>query len=230
MFRDEISLLKAENKKQLAELSIEEQQTIKDITRSINIFKVNSYDAQVIKRDLIGMAQELKLRDSSLSEDIGDNLKYFTNELIESSNGPSKREIIFKFVSTASGYFFMWFLMSAILQYGSLTWEVNPILWIFFAGMVIITFITDAILTPIFAAERGNKTGYDEFLKFLMGIVWTAIFLYLGLKYNNGNFLEINGGLVIAITGLTYLITKFLNIRNIRKLAKGKKNYISDLK
>lgn len=45
MFRDEISLLKAENKKQLAELSLEEQHTIRDITESINIFKVNSYDA-----------------------------------------------------------------------------------------------------------------------------------------------------------------------------------------
>lgn len=227
MFRDEVSLLEAENKKQLIELSFEEQQTIKDITRSINIFKVNSYDAQVIKRDLIGMAQELKLRDSSLGDAIGDDLKKFTNELIESSNGPSKMEILLKFLSTASGYFFAWFLLSALLQYGSLSWESSPFIYPFFAGMVIINFIAQGVLTPIFRTEKGAKSGFDTFLSFLMFVVWVAI-TYLLIDVNDT--VEINGGLVIVLSGLVFIITKFLNRRNIHKLAKEKDNYIADLK
>lgn len=67
------------------------------------------------------MAQELKLRDSSLNDAIGNNLKDFTNELIESSNGPSRTEIILKFFSKASGYFFVWFLLSAFFT----IWKYN---------------------------------------------------------------------------------------------------------
>lgn len=229
MFRDEISLLKAENKKQLAELSIDEQHIVKDVTRSINIFKVNSYDAQVIKRDLIGMAQELKLRDSSLKDAIGDNLKEFTNELIKSSNGPSKTEIVLKFLSKISGYFFIWFLMFSTLAYGGATWETSPFMYLFFAGMVIINFIAEGILTPIFATERGAKAGFEQFLSIWMGIAWVLIF-YFFILMDNDYVIEINGGIVTGISGLVYLITKFLSRRNIRKLVKGKKNYIADLK
>lgn len=173
------------------------------------------------------MAQELKLRDSSLNDAIGNNLKDFTNELIESSNGPSRTEIILKFFSKASGYFFVWFLLSAFLQYGSITWQASPFIYFFYAGMVIISFITEGILAPVFATERGSKGGFDRLFSLLMVVGW-AVITYLLI--NSDNTVKINGALVIVPSGLIFLITKLLNRKNISKLAKGKKNYISDLK
>ncbi|QUH21229.1 hypothetical protein [Alkaliphilus sp. B6464] len=66
---------------------------------------------RVIRRDLIGMAQELKLRGSSLKDSISEDLKEFTNEIIKNSGGPCKREILLNFLSKLSGYFFAWFLL-----------------------------------------------------------------------------------------------------------------------
>ena len=82
MFKSEVTLLKKENEEQSIELRKDDERVIKDIMKSMSVFKVNSYDAQVIQRDLIGMAQELKLRGSNLQEAIGDDLKGFTNEKI----------------------------------------------------------------------------------------------------------------------------------------------------
>ncbi len=77
MFKNEVSILKKENKLQANKLQAADSDTIEWITRGLSVFKVNSYDAEVIRRDLIGMSQELRLRDSSLKESIGDNLGGF---------------------------------------------------------------------------------------------------------------------------------------------------------
>lgn len=61
MFKSEVTLLKKENTKQLEILGNDSKEVINSIMKTMSIFKVNSYDAQVIHRDLIGMAQELEL-------------------------------------------------------------------------------------------------------------------------------------------------------------------------
>ncbi|MBX4262206.1 hypothetical protein KTC96_24550 (plasmid) [Clostridium estertheticum] len=227
MSKNEVILLKEENENQSTELREEDNRVIKNIMKSMSLFKVNSYDAQVIQSDLIGMAQELKLRNSSFQDTIGDDVKGFTNEIINSSNGPCKREILLNFLLKLSGYFFGWFAGLAFFAYGALSWESNPIIYFYYMGAVLIIFVTEGMITPLFITEKGLKKKLSSVFSIVIFVVFTTIIYFLN---DNQYTIEINAGYIILISAIVYLIVKYLNRININRLAKGKKNYIDDLK
>lgn len=227
MTQNEVILLKEENEKQSIELREDDEQIIKNIMKSMSMFKVNSYDAQVIQRDLIGMAQELKLRNSSLQEAIGNDVKGFTNEIINNSSGPCKREILLNLLFKLSGYFFVWFTLLAFTAYGGLSWEANPIIYLYYIGVALIIFVTEGMITPLFITEKGLKKKLYSLFSLVLFIVFSTIIYFLN---DNQYTREINGGYIIVISAIVYLIIKYLNKINIHRLAKGKKNYIDDLK
>ncbi|WLC88183.1 hypothetical protein [Clostridium estertheticum] len=227
MTQNEVILLKEENKKQSIELRKDDERNIKNIMKSMSMFKVNSYDAQVIQRDLIGMAQELKLRNSSLQEAIGDDVKGFTNEIINNSSGPCKREILLNLLLKLSGYFFAWFTGLAFVAYGGLSWEANPIIYFYYIGAVLIIFVTEGMITPLFITEKGLKKKLSSVFSILLFVVFSTIIYFLN---DNQYTIKINAGYIILISAIMYLIVKYLNVININRLAKGKKNYIDDLK
>lgn len=227
MHENEVILLKEENEKQSRELMKDDKRVIKDIMKSMSMFKVNSYDAQVIQRDLIGMAQELRLRNSSLQEAIGDDVKGFTNEIINNSSGPCKREILLNLSFKISGYFFVWFTGLAFGAYGGLSWEANPIIYLYYIGAVLIIFVTEGMITPLFITEKGLKKNLSSLFSIVLFVVLTTIIYFLN---DNQYTREVNGGYIIVISAIVYLIIKYLNRINIHRLAKGKKNYIDDLR
>lgn len=227
MFDNEVTLLKTENESQSINLSEDDQRVIKDIMKSMSMFKVNSYDAQVIQRDLIGMAHKLKLRESSLQEAIGDDVKGFTNEIISSSSGPCTREILLNFLSKLSGYFFVWFVGLAIGAYGGLSWEANPIIYITYIIAVCIIFIMEGLITPIFSTETGMKKNLQSLISISLFVTLTVIIYFI---QNPQYTKEVRAGYIIVVSGIMYLFTKYLNTRNIHRLAKGKNNYIEDLR
>ncbi|MCB2361609.1 hypothetical protein [Clostridium estertheticum] len=227
MTQNEVILLKEENEKQSRELREDDERNIKNIMKSMSMFKVNSYDAQVIQRDLIGMAQELKLRNSSLQEAIGDDVKGFTNEIINNSSGPCKREILLNLLLKLSGYFFAWFTGLSFVAYGALSWESNPIIYFYYIGAVLIIFVTEGMITPLFITEKGLKKKLSSVFSTLLFVIFSTIIYFLN---DNQYTIEINAGYIILISAIMYLIVKHLNIININRLAKGKKNYIDDLK
>lgn len=226
MFTNEVTLLKTENEIQSKNLRDDDRRVIKDIMKTMSMFKVNSYDAQVIRRDLIGMAYEMKLRDSSLQETIGDDVKGFTDEVIKNSFGPSMWEIILNFLMKLSGYFFAWFTLLAIGAYSSLTWKANPIVYLYFVGAVVLIFITEGIIAPRYITEKGYKKNLHSVISMLLLITLTFLIFLL----NDNNYTrEVNGGIIIAASGLVYLSSVYLNSNNIGRLAKGKRNFIDDL-
>ncbi|MBU3186714.1 hypothetical protein [Clostridium estertheticum] len=227
MIQNEVILLKEENEKQSIELREDDERNIKNIMKSMSMFKVNSYDAQVIQRDLIGMAQELKLRNSSLQEAIGDDVKGFTNEIINNSSGPCKREILLNLLLKLSGYFFAWFTGLSFVAYGGLSWEANPIIYFYYIGAVLIIFVTEGMITPLFITEKGLKKKLSSVFSTLLFVIFSTIIYFLN---DNQYTIEINAGYIILISAIMYLIVKYLNVININRLAKGKKNYIDDLK
>ncbi len=227
MFENEVKLLKRENEDQALELREEDWQMIKNIMKSMSIFKVNSYDREVIQRDLIGMAQELKLRDSSLQEAVGDDVKNFASEIINNSSGPCKREIWINFLEMLSRYFLFWFIAISIGGYGSLSWLANPIIYFYYTGVVLLAFVTEGIITPLFITEKGFKRSLPTLISILLFVVFTVFIYFLR---DNQYAREINVGPTIVISGLALLITRYLNTKNINRLAKGKKNYIDDLR
>jgi len=227
MTQNEVILLKEENEKQSIELREDDERNIKRIMKSMSMFKVNSYDAQVIQRDLIGMAQELQLRNSSLQEAIGDDVKGFTNEVINNSSGPCKREILLNFLLKLSGYFLGWFTLLAFGAYGGLSWKANPIIYFYFIGAVLIIFVTEGMITPLFITEKGLKKKLSSVFSIVLFVIFSTTVYFLNDKQYT---IEINAGYIILISAIVYLIVKYLNRKNINRLAKGKKNYIDDLK
>ena len=226
MSKNEVTLLKEENEKQSTDLREDDKLVIKDIMKSMSVFKVNSYDSQVVQRDLIGMAQESKLRNSSLQLAIGGDVKGFTNEIINNSSGPCKREILLNLLLKLSGYFFGWFTGLAFLAYGGLSWEANPIIYLYYIGAVVIIFVTEGMITPLFITEKGLKKKLSSLFSILLFVVLTTIIYFLN---DNQYTREVNGGYIIVISAIVYFIVKYLNRINIHRLAKGKKNYIADL-
>ncbi len=227
MFMNEMILLKRENEAQIKTLRDDDVQTIKDIMKSMSIFKVNSYDAQVIKRDLIGMTQEFELMDKTLHDAIGSDVKEFTNEIIKNSGGPCIYEIILGFLLKLSGYFFCWFLITSIGAYGgNLGWKTDPIIFLFYFTFVILSFITEGIIEPVFSMEKGFKKTLGSIVTISLFLVIVIIYYYL---YDNHNAREYNVGYIVITSGVSYLILKYLNSKNIHKLSSNKKNFIQDL-
>jgi hypothetical protein len=227
MIKNEVNILKEENKEQLSILEENEQDIIKDIMKSMSIFKVNSYDAEVIKRDLIGMGQDLNLRGSSLKEDIGDNLKEFTQDIIDNSSGPSRLEISLGFLSKISSSIFVCITALAFLAYGGLSWEVNPNILFFYIIYSSFMFVTDVIITPLFITEVGFLKNLPSIISISLIVALTA-FMYPII--NSASTKLINVSYIIGTSGLIYLVSKYLYINNIHKLAKDKRNYIQDLR
>lgn len=226
MFKSEVTLLKNENAKELVKLGDDSTYVINNIMKSMSIFKVNSYDAQVIRRDLIGMAQELELRGSNLEISIGDDIEQFTAEIMNNSIGPSKIEILLGFLIKASNIFFLTFILLSFGAYSSLNWDANPIIFIFYIGVTIITFITDVIITPLYSVKKGIKKYIPLMFSIISFLSLTAITYLLN---DNENTIRIYGGWIIGISGLSYVIFNYLNIKNVSRLSEGKKNHIADL-
>lgn len=226
MFENEAIILKKENNEQSITLEQNDYDIIKDIMRSMSVFKVNSYDAEVIKRDLIGMAQELSLRDSNLKESIGDNITGFTNEIINNSSGPSLIEILLGLLGKISGLTFISFILLAFLAYRGLSWSIKPLILFFYITFYSISFFTEGIIVPLFSTKRG-------LIKNIPSIIGVSLFLSLTIITASLNKIQstkmISAQYVIIISGLMYLISKYFYTKHIHELAKDKKNFIQDL-
>lgn len=82
------------------------------------------------------------------------------------------------------------------------------------------------MVAPIFSMEKGFKKECGSIIPIVLFLVVTIIYFFL---YDNQKVMEIDVGYIMFVSGLTYLIAKYLNFKNIRKLAINKKNFIQDL-
>ncbi|WAG56662.1 hypothetical protein LL033_05305 [Clostridium estertheticum] len=93
--------------------------------------------------------------------------------------------------------------------------------------MVLIIFVAEGMITPLFITENGLKKNLGSLFSIVLFVVFSTIIYFL----NDNQYTKIvNGGYIILISAIVYIVTKYLNRININRLAKGKKNYIDDLK
>lgn len=223
MFKNEVTLLKKENNEQIEMPKDNTKDIIKNIMKSMSIFKVNSYDAQVIQRDLIGMAQELEIRDSSIEQAIGNDMKGFVNDILDSSAGPNKIEILLGFLIKLSGMFFIPYIGAYI---GGSAWKANGVIILLYGGISLASFIIDGLITPLFSVEKGFK----KYIPFLIAMASLFTLIMISFRINNNlDNTEIYAWQILIASGLVYVICSYLNSKNIKKLSKDKRNYISDL-
>lgn len=216
MFYNPFASLRKENERKLAEVREDDSRVIRAVMKSMSIFSVNSYEAQIIQRDLIGMAQEWGLRNSNLQEATG-HVSGFAKDIIQNSSGPCPREVILTFLSRLSGYFLVWFAALSLAAYGGVLWEVNPATISYYVGVVLLAFLAEEVLTPLYITERGLKRRIPQLLAVLVFACFTAAIVLRGGHTFTGG---ISAGAVIIASGLTHLVTRYLNIKNISRLAK----------
>lgn len=89
-----------------------------------------------------------------------------------------------------------------------------------------VIFVTEGIIAPLFITEKGIKKNLHSVFSMLLLVIFTSIVFLLNDK---NDVREVNGGMVVAVSGLIYFITQYLNLINTRKLARGKRNFIDDL-
>lgn len=226
MLKSEVTLLKNENKKQIESLSEDARSSIDGIVKSMSIFKINSYDGQVIFRDLIGMMQELELRGTDLEHAVDRDLKSFVDEITENGAGPDKIELLLGFLIRLSGTLFLSFALLSAVAYTSLTWKANSIILLLYFGMAVISFITDGLITPLFSTLRGLK-------KYIPSVISTSMFMVLVsavfLMNDYAAVSSVDAGAVLLFSGVSYVILSYLNLKNLERLAGGRKNHIADL-
>jgi len=231
MFKNEANLLKKENDKNTRWMDEDDEDIIDKIMESIGIFRVNSFDTQVIRRDLIGMAEEARLRDSNMKEVIGDDIRMTTYDIIKNSRGSSKAEIVLLYLKYLSGIIF-----STIGFYGftitrSLMWDVNIMGVFSLALSTTMFFLIAKLVRPLLNMEGWGRFGYYWTFITALSLGTPAYYAAVSSNYLENQILyhlDIpNWYLLIA--GVVFLISDYFYRKTINKLARDKDNFFEDL-
>lgn len=112
-YRKVMKKLKESNRLGLHGLKSHDQDIIRKVMKSLGAYRINSFDSQIILKDLIGMAEELELRNSSLKEEIGEDLAGYVKELEENSRGSYFPELLADLIKNVS---FILFIVTAVFS------------------------------------------------------------------------------------------------------------------
>lgn len=233
MFDNEVKLLKRENDNQARGLDEEDESIIDQIMYSIGIFRVNSFDTQVIRRDLIGMAKEARLRNSNMKEVIGDDIKTATYEIIKNGRGYSKVEVILSYLKLLSGIAFLMLGVIGIIFNISLTWNVSLIGLGIYVQHITYYFLVSKLVQPLLNMEGWGKLGFYWSMFIALSIFGNS-FVAIGSEFYYENYenarVFINSGVLLIVSGIIFLVSIYLYNRNLSKLARDRNNYIDDLR
>ncbi|WFA09939.1 hypothetical protein [Tissierella sp. Yu-01] len=230
MFKDEARLLKKENDDIARWLPEEDEDIIDKIMESLGIFRVNSFDAQVIRRDLIGMAEEARLRSSNMKEVIGDDIKLFTYDLIKNSRGSSKLEIILLYLKSISGIVLLSLGFFGTINLTQFSWDVSLLGLFSLVNYITYFFLISKLVRPLLNMEGWHRFGF--YWSAYVGIStysYAIIFGSLGTAMNENFKVFINKGYVLLVAGLIYLVSEYFYRKNIKNLAQDRSNYYEDL-
>jgi hypothetical protein len=213
-----LKLLKKENEKLSLQLTRDDFILIRDIMKKMNIFKINSYDALIIQRDLIGMAHEMKLRGNSLTQEMGDGFDDFIKEVVQNSRGPSYWEIglvLFKHLSLMIVAFIV---VLAWMQ----RWPSSVVLPTYILLFVPLSFLNSGILSPIFIFEKGFK-------KHIQYIIIVAIYIPLIFQWHLRSRFTVPTIPTLIIPIIVFVLTYWGYKKHMSNLSKDAQSLVEDL-
>ncbi|MDW7669560.1 MAG: hypothetical protein SCJ93_12105 [Bacillota bacterium] len=220
-----IKELKKENNKESRKIMLDDLGLIRNITDNMNEYLMNSYDKQIVKRDLIGMAQEMKLRGTTLRDELGDNVDEFTKEIIENSRGPSKLEIFLTTIKSSA--------LTFIIIFGGmllLSKNFDMSMSIYFPILVYLFLGIQGILEFIFVSAFNMEKNFKKYIpNVIRGLTFFIFFYYfIGNKITRGGP-EVKIVCLVIIHLFIYAITYFTYNKHIENLAKNSDNILRDL-
>ncbi len=220
-----LKILKKENTRQAYQLMSDDYILIRDaIMKKMTIFKVNSYDALIIQRDLIGMAQEMKIRGTTLKEELGDSVDAFTEEIIQNSRGPSVKDILLSLVKQLSLSFFILFAVYALIFRRSLQWPVSVTVPTLLVVLFLMNWVMNKVVRPAFILDKGIKKIAPE------GVVLALLLLLFAqpwIDIRSGLTVPAGPALVISlgVYGACYVAHR----QHMIRLSEDDRNLIQDL-
>lgn len=216
-------ILEVDNQKQLSELKIVDQQLIKDIHQRLNVFKVNSYDAQRIQRDVIKLAKKLRLNGSNLKEHIKDDVKGFSQMLIDTSRGPNRQEIILSALEKIIRLLVI--SLTATIPIAVISESIIKIdLMIipFVVLLAIMVFFVEITISPLISHKYPILKGLFSLVNLLV-LYGTPIIIYI--TYSKDAVYKINYFYIIIPVFVIDIIINYLTNRNYQYLIEDDKNY-----
>jgi hypothetical protein len=215
-----LKLLKRSNKKQLMQLTIDDYVLIRDILKKMNIFKINSYDALIIQRDLIGMAHEMKLRGTSLAQEMGDGFDDFIKEVVQNSRGPSYLEIGLSLLKQLSSFIAVIIVILSWMQRWPSSLNFPMLLFL----IVLLQTLNDSILRPVFIFDKGLK----KQVPFIITIViYLPLILLIGQDIRG--VVEVPAIPTLIVLLATYGLAYWGYQKHMSNLAKDEQSLIKDL-
>jgi hypothetical protein len=215
-----LKLLKKENEKLSLQLTMDDYVLIRDIMKKMNIFKINSYDALIIQRDLIGMAHEMKIRETSLTQEMGDGFDDFIKEVVQNSRGPSYWEIGLSLLKKLTFMIAAWIVFFSWLQ----GWPSEVALPAFILILIPLQFLNEAILLPIFILEKGFK----KQVPFIITIaIYLPLILLLGQDIRGVVEVPTMPTLIVSLT--VYALAYWGYRKHMSDLAKDEQTLVEDL-
>ncbi len=221
MFKNEVKLLKRENEQKARWLDDEDEDVIDKIMDSLGIFRVNSFDIQVIYKDLIGMAEEAELRDSNMKEIIGDDIKNATYEIINNSRGYSKAEVLLVYLKYLSGIAFLMVGFFGTMVNMGLIWEISIAGLIGYFQYVTYFFLVSKLVRPLLHMEGWGRLGFYWTLFIALGLFGVPYATLAHKLYGNA-ISSVNSLYVLIGSAIIYIAATYLHYRDVKKYAEGR--------
>ena len=217
--------LKDSNWVKLRELPEEDRVMIKKVMKSLGIFRVNSFDAQLILKDLIGMSQEMELRDSSLKEEIGEDLTGYVNALVENSKGAYPLEYIAKVGIELSIFYGLTALILGWIFTTNWIWrtDLTAFVYVFIIGTLNLVF--HLFILPRYQTETGLRRRIPDLILVPL-VVFLVWFIYGTDTFNNQ--IEVNMLFPIIIFGIIYVISKLTHLWTQKQLIEGREHLVEE--
>ena len=215
--------LKDSNWIRLRELPMEDREMIKKVMNSMGIFRVNSFDAQLILKDLIGMSEEMELRGSSLKEEVGEDLHGYVKELEKNSKGSYPLEYITYF---GKRVFLSMFLLTVFIGFffSGDEWQGSfPILY--YLGLSIFSEIYHGIVIPSYHTEKGIRRRIPDVIFLIIAV--PIIVLTLPRAFSE-SVIKVDYQITSLIFGAIYLACKTGHLFSQKQLIKGREHLIEE--
>lgn len=212
--KNELNLLRKENKLREEFLSDIDRKAITRMLSYINMPKISCFEAEVMRKELIGMALEAEQRGEALIDVIGEDEKAFCDEMRRSGSERQVKEQMINGFYRVSSFFMIYVIITPLMYWGSIPISVNVL--VFLPVWSILGLMIDCYIKPRCIYEIGVK-------KLLPIIFQSAAFIILILCVGFSSrevLFYINQWIAVVVVGVIWLISKITYDSYIHKISK----------
>lgn len=180
IFYNNYQRLLIENKIELAKLPESDWNVLGRMMEYMSSFRLSRFELEVLKKDLIGMAEEAQLERSTLSDKIGMPEKEFCDRLIESAGKRSIMERMFPFVRNIILVMFLFYTLDWLFEGRPDNFGITS--WVFLAAGVI------PVMGLVSPGLEGRSVYLKKWKRHLAGVFCLVLLIALQASVNVASY------------------------------------------